>query len=177
MKMKQYTINEFMDMNDSEIEDIIEKRTKEFIKRLEKKLVGSTIKALGEEGDSIWSQNDKELTFEITKVSAHYAWCSEKENLVYSNLDVKLKNYNADKYGILYTSKKAEKSMKQLISQVLGKSANISWSEQGMQGDKYVNFDFSIKSGLILPDYIKYQKTLKSKLPSIEDVWTKKLKI
>ena len=36
--MKQYTINEFMDMNDSEIEDIIEKRTKELNNEMNKLL-------------------------------------------------------------------------------------------------------------------------------------------
>lgn len=64
----------------------------------------------------------------------------------YRSLNVYLEDYDADQHGLIYTDTTFLKSLRHLLKKVRIK-ADIDYSEQGAQGDDFVNFDVRFHQG------------------------------
>lgn len=162
--MKLYTMSEIDDMYDDQIEDILRERSNKFISVISKSLKGQEIEAFGKSSKGLWGGNDESLTFKIKSINAYgdgmpFQTEEKKKPYYLLSLDVHLAGYSDDKpYGMMYTDNKGEQSLKALFKELLGNDCKVSWSEQGMQGDKHVNIDFQFPANLIAPDFIQHQK-------------------
>lgn len=182
-----YTIEELDGMNDQEVEDMVNKRGQKFIKILSDCLKGEEIKAFGAKGEGIWGQSENTLNFNIKKIKLTSGMVFINENKAQMSLDIYLTGYNDSKsHGMMYTDNIGEKSIRNLIQNLIGKEAKVGWSEQGMQGNNYVNVDLSIPSKMLAPDinnYYNYLEKLKkmkekssSRLEPVEKSWPAKMK-
>lgn len=175
--MKLYSINELDQKTDSEFDEILTKRATNFIKDISKSLKGKHIDAFGTNGNGLWGQDPNLLDFEITKVKLTNDYVVLNGNKIDLAIDVYLKGYDDNKaYGMMYTDEVAEKSFKKLFAGIFGKEAKISWSEEGMQGDKYVNLDFQIPTKLLAPDLQNYQ-LYQEKIEKLKESLDSELKI
>ena len=94
------------------------------------KLLGQQIHAFGPDSHGCWGRHQKVQTYTIKDI-----WHRNDYLLVY------LDGYNADTHGLIYTCQVFEKELRAMIRRAKIK-AELSYSEQGMQGDDYVHFDF-----------------------------------
>lgn len=172
--MKLYSMQEIDNMLDSEIEEILIERSNKFVSHISAALKGQEIEAFGEDSEGLWGGQNKTLKCNIKKINAYGDGCpfeiTEKKKPYYLvSLDIHLTNYSDDKaYGMMYTDEKSEKSLKKLFKDLLGNDCSVEWSEQGMQGDKHINVDFSYPAQLIAPDFIQYKK-YQEKLSKLEN--------
>lgn len=160
--MKIYTMKQLENCTERDVEGIVEQRTEKFIQTLSKALKGQTIEAFGKNQKGLWDDCTTTHTFSIKNVKLYgngYVYV-DGDN-VSTSLDIALKGYTSsfvDKHGLMYTDKRAEQAFKKLFHSLLGNQAKVSWSEQGMQGDDYVNIDFSFPLKLVAPDVAEYYK-------------------
>ena len=121
-------------MNSNELSIILvfePDRAEELISKI---LVGQKVKAFGKDSSGYWGESEKELTFEIEKAEVDHV-----DEDFYS-MNVYLKGYSSSKpYGLIYTDDKFLKHIKRLLPSIY-----VTYSEQGMQGDNFVNFDLTI---------------------------------
>ena len=82
-------------------------------------------------------------TFKISSVRSPYNDPDTGNKDTFISLDIVLKGYNAEVYGLIYTDSIFLRSLKDLIKQtsVASLIKDIHYSEHGMQGDDYVNLD------------------------------------
>lgn len=99
-------------------------------------LVGKKVKAFGKDSDGYWGKSDSEAEFTITKIEVNY---DIEEN--YGDVNIYLASYYASKYGLIYTDKKFEEDIHKLIKD---SGFSLDYSEQGMQGNNYVNMGLEI---------------------------------
>jgi hypothetical protein len=156
--MKKYKLEDFEEMDDNALEVLIAQKSKQFIRKIEKALVGESIVAFGKNSKGIWGKNQEELTFEIQKVTLYgsYAYHNESKKEIAMAINIKLKNYNCkENYGLMYTDEKALKSLQKLMNNISPKY-KLDWSESGMQPDKEINLDFSVPIKDIFPEFNIY---------------------
>lgn len=162
--MKKYNLEDFEEMNSNDLEVLIAQKSKKFIKKIEKELVGKSIVAFGKNSNGIWGKNNEELTFEIQKVTIYgsqsienvYAYYNEKNKEIDIAINIKLKNYDCkENYGLMYSDEKALKSLKKLMNKISPKY-KLDWSESGMQPDKEINLDFLVPVKDIFPEFDVY---------------------
>lgn len=179
--MKLYTMKEIDNLYDEEIEKILKERSNKFVSTISKALKGEEIEAFGKNSEGLWGQNDKSLKFKIKSINAYGDGMpfqmEDKKKTYYSvSLDIHLVGYSDDKpYGMMYTDKKGEESFKKLFRELLGNDCKVSWSEQGMQGDKHVNLDFQFPANLIAPDFIQHEK-MQIKIKKLQEEANKAIK-
>jgi hypothetical protein len=129
----------------------------EVVNALSHALVGKKITAFGPKGKGLWGEHPEVQSYRIKKVVGHLMK-DEHEN--YGNIDIYLDGYSAhgskvkDKYGhtaivggLIYTDKTFITHLKQLLAGVHAMEfvKSLGYSEQGMQGNNYVNLDIEFK--------------------------------
>lgn len=110
------------------------KKLSTLIAKLEK-LVGQKVTAFGPKSYGIWGSHTQERVFEIRDVGS-----DEIGDGDYHSLNIYLKDYDADEYGLIYTDPTFLESLRHLLKKVRIK-ADIDYSEQGAQGSDFVNLD------------------------------------
>lgn len=67
----------------------------------------------------------------------------DEEDFEYGTLNAyfTLKSWDPDKHGLIYTDDKFLKEFRKLLNSIGLPGRNVYYSEQGMQGDNYVNMD------------------------------------
>ena len=164
--MKMHNIEDIDSMTDSEQEQVLSQRAKKFIATLSSSLKGESVESFGKNSRGIWGESKDTLSFKIKNVTLQSDLVDIYEEKAMLNINISLVDYDdSKKYGMLYTDSKSEKSINNLITSLLGKDVKAGWSEQGLQGDKYINLDLSLPAKMIAPDFLiyhKYQKQLKS---------------
>jgi len=88
-------------------------------------------------GDGYWSNKAKAV--EITGLSLGYV----NDELDYGELRVYFNTatWDVNKLGLIYTDTLFEAELKDLLTQLGFDASDLSYSEQGMQGDNYVSCD------------------------------------
>lgn len=104
--------------------------------KAKKLLVGKKVKAFGPKGKGLWGVADDEIEYTISKVSFPYM----DDEYSFVSMNVYLKDYNSKKAGLIYTDKTFLKNLKDILKRG-GITPKIDYSEQGLQGKDYVNFD------------------------------------
>jgi len=104
-------------------------------KIIAKALVGKMFKAFGPDSESFWRKKGPEKKFTIEKVRINYI---DTDKYSFFSLDIFPKNYDAEK-DYLYTDDKFEKELQEALPFV-----QITFSEQGMQGSEFANFDVGL---------------------------------
>lgn len=119
-------------------------------KQLTAKLKGKMVDAFGPRGEGLWGEADEVQSFSINRVNVDYVdedaladYPKTKE--VFTSLDINLKGYNQDKFGLIYTDKVFLKDIKNAFKSIGINPNKIGYSEQGMQGDTDVNLDVKLK--------------------------------
>lgn len=97
------------------------------------KLVGQKITAFGTQSHGYWGSHPQEISYKIKDINCDFADA-------YHSLNLYLHDYDADQYGLIYTDTTFLKSLRHLLKKFRIK-AKIDYSEQGAQGDDFVNFD------------------------------------
>jgi hypothetical protein len=110
---------------------------REYEKVLNKALVGKELKAFGPSGNGLWGQNEKVLTFKVEKVTVPKGYITN----TYGTINIYLSDYDNNDFGSIYT----DEIFMQSLRATLGLRSEIDYSEQGMQGQHYVNCDTSPK--------------------------------
>jgi hypothetical protein len=109
---------------------------------LSKILVGKKVKAFGPNGNGYWGSNDKEISYKIIKVKTNG---DDEDGYFHINLyltDLKTgKPYSYNKYGLIYTDEVFDSYIQKLIPPYI----RMEYSEQGMQGSNFVNYDVWLK--------------------------------
>jgi N-dimethylarginine dimethylaminohydrolase len=88
-------------------------------------------------GDGYWSR--KQTAVEITRLALTYT----NDELDFGELCVyfNTKTWDVNKDGLIYTDSLFEAELKDLLTQLGFDASDVSYSEQGMQGDNYVSCD------------------------------------
>jgi len=92
---------------------------------------------LNTNGTGYWSRTVAAV--EITALQLAYT----NDELDFGELRVyfNTKTWDTSKLGLIYTDKQFEKELKELLTQKGFDASDVSYSEQGMQGDTYVSCD------------------------------------
>ena len=98
------------------------------------RMPGKIVQAFGKGSHGNWGGNTQSVSFKIKKIDFPY---KDEEEDVPDNINIYLVGYKEPKYGLIYTDTVFEKSINQLAAGL----ATLDYSEQGMQGQKYVNMD------------------------------------
>jgi hypothetical protein len=132
---------------------------KEVVDALSKALVGKKITAFGPKGGGLWGDHPEVQTYRIKRIVAHLS-PGDRAGDDWGNFDIYLDGYHGGGVkgkdakgnhtilgGLIYTDKTFEKHLKELLAGVPAMKyvKSIGYSEQGMQGSKYVNFDIDFK--------------------------------
>jgi hypothetical protein len=92
---------------------------------------------LNTDGSGYWSGEAKAVQCERISI----AYCNEEmdfgELRVYFNTDT----WNVDSDGLIYTDKQFIEELKEALEYSALDASDVSYSEQGMQGDDYVSLD------------------------------------
>lgn len=131
----------------------MEEEIKEYLQyKLNKDLAGNIVKAFGVDSEGFWGYCDQEVEFKISEIGIDYISTDDlylKKPKLFAGINVFLENYNPNlKYGLIYTDPKFIKTFKKLVKLKGYNSKDFNYSEQGMQGDSYVNLDADLKSYL-----------------------------
>jgi hypothetical protein len=88
-------------------------------------------------GDGYWSNKAKAV--EITRLQLAYT----NDELDFGELRVyfNTRTWDVNKDGLIYTDSLFEAELKDLLAQLGFDASDLSYSEQGMQGDDYVSCD------------------------------------
>ena len=167
-------MSEIDKLYDDQIEDILRQRTHKLFSLVSQNLKGKEIEAFGKSSHGLWGENEETLKFQIKSVNPYgdgmpFPIEEKKKDYYMVSLDVHLVGYSDDKqYGMMYTDKKGEESLNKVFKNLLGNDCKVSWSEQGMQGDKHVNIDFVFPANLIAPDFLEHKK-IQAKIKKLQE--------
>lgn len=114
---------------------------KDAIKLFTDLFVGQTIKAFGEDSDCLWANQPKELSFKVVEVDVPYV--AEEGYKGFISVNMRLQDYDEEKIGSVYTDTKFLKNVRDIVEQANLNPDSINYSEYGLQGKDYVNFDVS----------------------------------
>src|SRR5271169_904613 len=107
-------------------------------KQLNKKLKGKTVNT---RGDGYWSTTRRAT--KIMKIEYDILLTNPacQDEIKYMNVYLTKKSWDTDKHGLVYTDKLWIREFRRLLKKA-GFQGKVSYSEQGMQGDNYVNLDW-----------------------------------
>ena len=97
---------------------------------------------LNTDGKGLWSQAAKPVV--VTAVECFITQADDDEPRLYGELCVRFDtaSWNTDQHGLIYTDDLFLKELRNFLSAQGFKEVNdVSYSEQGMQGDDYVSLD------------------------------------
>ena len=88
-------------------------------------------------GGGYWSNT--KTAVEVTRLQLAYT----NDELDFGELRVyfNIKTWDADVLGLIYTDKQFMAELKELLTSLGFDASDVDYSEQGMQGDKYVSCD------------------------------------
>lgn len=95
-----------------------------------------SIGVLHTDGNGLWS--DRKATINLTDIKVRPIESDFGELRVYFDEA----SWNVYEEGLIYTDKLFLKELKQLLSTVDIDGSDVTYSEQGMQGDDYVSLDY-----------------------------------
>ena len=92
---------------------------------------------LNTSGGGYWSR--KQTAVEVTRLSLAYT----NDELDFGELRVyfKTNTWDVNELGLIYTDKQFMRELKELLTAKGFDASDVSYSEQGMQGDNYVSCD------------------------------------
>ena len=152
---------------------------KEVVDALSHALVGKKITAFGPGGKGLWGDHPEVQTYRIKRIVPHL-YKEDGEYQDWGNIDIYLDGYHHAGIkgkdakgnvtilgGLIYTDKTFEKHLKDLLRTVPAMKfvKSLGYSEQGMQGNTYVNLDIDFKK---FPKMVKEanKKSTEKKDPS-----------
>ena len=92
---------------------------------------------LNTNGNGYWSR--KKARVEITHL--HLAYINDELDFGELRVYFNTKTWDVNTLGLIYTDKQFMRELKELLVQKGFDSSDVSYSEQGMQGDTYVSCD------------------------------------
>jgi hypothetical protein len=108
-------------------------------KQLNKKLKGLR---LNTSGLGLWSRAARETKVKRIELDIRQPFDGDKYVPKSVNVYLTRKSWDVDKHGLVYTDPRWIKEFRAALRSV-GFKGKVSYSEQGMQGDNYVNLDWS----------------------------------
>ena len=142
-------IQETVQLTEQELPTTVE----EFVAALNQQLKGKKLAAFGKDDQGHWGAAAEPKTFTVAAVTSPY-YDEDQDKAptrstkgVFVSLDIHLTGYKASANGLIYTSKKFYEELTRALVEVPAGAmiASIGYSEQGMQGSNYVNFDAKVK--------------------------------
>src|SRR5271167_3715880 len=142
---------------------------REVVDALSNALVGKKITAFGPKGGGLWGDHPEVQTYRIKRIVAHLT-PGDRAGDDWGNIDIYLDGYHGGGVkgkdakgnhtilgGLIYTDKTFEKHLKDLLAGVPAMKyvKSLGYSEQGMQGSKFVNMDIDFKK---FPKLVKEAK-------------------
>jgi hypothetical protein len=96
---------------------------------------------LSTDGCGYWSDVAKDVKIVGYNLAYVNDECDFGELRVYFDT----KTWDVNTHGLIYTDRRFERNIRNLFERLNMDGADISYSEQGMQGDNYVSFDVGAK--------------------------------
>ena len=92
-------------------------------------------------GGGYWSNTKAAVRITDIKLGGGTQW--EEEDRIFGELRVyfDIDTWDVDKLGLIYTDRQFEKELREFLNQQGLPGKDVSYSEQGMQGDDYVSLD------------------------------------
>lgn len=103
-------------------------------------LSGKRLTAFGGKS-GLWGANAEPVEFEVSEAEVVYGDAESDDGFV--SLNIRLKDYQVDQYGLIYTDPTFLGSLRALLAQAGMDGEALNYSEAGMQGSDYVNLDVS----------------------------------
>jgi len=96
---------------------------------------------LNTDGGGYWSNTKTAVRITDIKLGGGTQW--EDEDRIFGELRVyfDIDTWDVDKLGLIYTDRQFEKELREFLDQHGLPGKDVSYSEQGMQGDDYVSLD------------------------------------
>lgn len=92
---------------------------------------------LSTNGCGYWS----EVAKDVKVIGYTVPYINDEEDFGELRVYFDTKSWDVNKDGLIYTDRQFEKQLKDLLTQIGLRGNDVSYSEQGMQGDKYVSCD------------------------------------
>ncbi len=96
---------------------------------------------LSTDGCGYWSDVAKDVNI----VGINLAYINEEQDFGELRVYFDTKTWNVNTDGLIYTDRTFEYQLKDLLTNMGIDGSDVSYSEQGMQGDNYVSFDVGAK--------------------------------
>ena len=96
---------------------------------------------LNTNGQGYWSDVAKA----VEVVDMQVSYCSEEKDFGELRVIFNTDSWNVDQDGLIYTDKQFKTELVQFLNAQGLAGADVSYSEQGMQGDDYVSLDCGAK--------------------------------
>ena len=98
-------------------------------------------RTLNTAGDGYWSREKRAV--KTLRISVGYI--SDEEDFGELRVYFDTKTWNVRKHGLIYTDRQFERELREQLDLVGFPGKDVSYSEQGMQGDDYVSCDVGKK--------------------------------
>lgn len=144
---KKINLKSMYAMNEKEIDALFDARMDEFFNYLDKSLRSQSIDFQGKQ-------------YKIKKVEEYSQW-DINEDKIFNSLNIYLEGYDADVAGDMYGGREgslAIKKLKETLKTQYGDEYHLDFSESGMQGQRYINLDFSVKTEKVMPEFQSISK-------------------
>ena len=92
-------------------------------------------------GDGYWSNHAKD----VRTIKMNLAYMNEEEDFAELRVYFDTETWNVETDGLIYTDSKFLASLQKALNEEDFAGSNVSYSEQGMQGDNYVSLDVGKK--------------------------------
>lgn len=92
-------------------------------------------------GNGYWSDVEKDVRIVDIVLERGTQWKGERKIFGELRVYFDTKTWDIDKDGLIYTDRKFERELRQFLNAHGLPGKDVSYSEQGMQGDNYVSCD------------------------------------
>ena len=92
-------------------------------------------------GDGYWSTESRAV--KITALSIGYVDVNDEEGFGELRVFFNLNTWNTERHGLIYTDSQFMRELRNFLNGMGLAGRDVSYSEQGMQGDNYVSLDCS----------------------------------
>jgi len=96
---------------------------------------------LSTDGSGLWSN----VARDVKIVGYNLAYVNDERDFGELRVYFDTKTWDVNAYGLIYTDNRFARQIGYLFDRLSMDGADISYSEQGMQGDNYVSFDVGAK--------------------------------
>lgn len=93
-------------------------------------------------GDGYWSSV---VNAQVEIVDMEVSYCSDEKDFGELRVIFNTDTWNVDEHGLIYTDKLFMQQLREFLKQHGLAGDDVSYSEQGMQGDDYVSCDMGAK--------------------------------